>query len=413
GDPDPLINEVTVNATGSTSGSAVSDTATCSTNVVHEASLLVEKSCAPSSVPIGGTVTYTITITNDGTDDLEGITVSDSVLGSLNDSFADTFGVRGSESHDFDHVVTAQDPDPLVNTVTVEADGADSGTHVSSTAQCSTDVSHAAAIDVEKSCMPSSVPIGGTVTYTITVSNNGDDVLEGITVFDSVLGPLSDSFADTLDPGASESHDFDHVVTADDADPLENVVDVAATGIDSGDAATATASCSSDVTHAPGVAAAKTCDASAGVGDTITYNISITNTGDEPLTEVTVSDSILGDLSGSYDDTLGVGASETETFSYVVKPTDPDPLENEVTVTGVGEDSAVTASAGVACSTAVPAPPPASGGGSPATPPIALTGLDTAKGLAAVLMLLLGGTLLVFLGRQRGTRPEDDPGSAA
>jgi len=42
---------------------------------------------------------------------------------------------------------------------------------------------------------------------------------------------------------------------------------------------------------------------------------------------------VIGDISGDFDATLGVGASETRTFTYTVPDGAPDPLVNEVTAT--------------------------------------------------------------------------------
>jgi uncharacterized repeat protein (TIGR01451 family) len=67
-------------------------------------------------------------------------------------------------------------------------------------------------------------------------------------------------------------------------------------------------------------------------GDIITYTICITNCGDIDLEHITVIDTILGDLSASFSDTLAIGDSECRDFTYVMKDTDPDPLINCVTV---------------------------------------------------------------------------------
>ena len=63
------------------------------------------------------------------------------------------------------------------------------------------------------------------ITYTITVTDNGDEDLEAITVDDSLLGDLSDSFADELAVDASESHDFTYTVTANSPEPVPNESD--------------------------------------------------------------------------------------------------------------------------------------------------------------------------------------------
>ena len=79
----------------------------------------------------------------------------------------------------------------------------------------------------------------------------------------------------------------------------------------------------------------KSCTELAHVGDTVTYTITVTNTGDEDLDSVTVMDTVLGDLSAAFSDDLAVGAPNRHEFDYVVLGSDPDPLVNEVTATGL------------------------------------------------------------------------------
>jgi uncharacterized repeat protein (TIGR01451 family)/LPXTG-motif cell wall-anchored protein len=87
-----------------------------------------------------------------------------------------------------------------------------------------------------------------------------------------------------------------------------------------------------DLVH-PGLAMTKECDPGTGaVGDIITYTITITNTGDVNLENVTVMDSLLGDLSASFVDDLAVGASDTQQFTRAIEAGDANPLVNTATV---------------------------------------------------------------------------------
>ena len=104
----------------------------------------------------------------------------------------------------------------------------------------------------------------------------------------------------------------------------------------------------------PGLVVTKTCPATASAGDTITYAITIKNSGSENLNNVTVNDSILGNLTGSFSGSLAVGASQSHNFSYTVKASDPDPLVNTVTVTGVGATSGTSVTTKASCTTRVP-----------------------------------------------------------
>jgi uncharacterized repeat protein (TIGR01451 family) len=72
-------------------------------------------------------------------------------------------------------------------------------------------------------------------------------------------------------------------------------------------------------------------------GDTVTYTIQVCNCGNTTLTNVTVDDLLLGNLSASYADTLAPSACESHNFPRTVLATDPDPVVN--TVTACGQDA--------------------------------------------------------------------------
>ena len=213
GDPDPLTNTVTATGTGADSGAEASDDASCTTDITHEPGIDVTKSC-PESVPFGEDIEYTITVENTGNEPLVGVTVDDTLLGDITGDFdfdfANPFPVGEVATAVVSYTPQAGDPDPITNTVTATGTGADSGAEASDDASCTTDILNPT-IDVEKSCTELA-HVGDTVTYTITVTNTGDEDLDSVTVMDTVLGDLSASFADELAVGASESHEFDYVV---------------------------------------------------------------------------------------------------------------------------------------------------------------------------------------------------------
>ena len=82
----------------------------------------------------------------------------------------------------------------------------------------------------------------------------------------------------------------------------------------------------------PGLNVLKSCPATGSVGGSITYQITVENTGQDVLNNIHVDDTILGDLSASFADSLAGGASETHSFSYTLTGS-PDPITNVVTAT--------------------------------------------------------------------------------
>jgi uncharacterized repeat protein (TIGR01451 family) len=232
--------------------------------------------------------------------------------------------------------VTADDPDPLPNSVTATASGGISDKEVSDGDDCESDITHEPGISVTKDC-PATALVGEEVTYTITITNTGDEELTGITVEDSLLGDISNLFPTTLDVGDSGTEEVTRVVQPGE-DPVENTVTVSATGADSEETATDTASCSSNVLG-PDIQIVKDGPALAHVGDTVTYSFTVTNTGEVPLFDVTITDDrcdpgTLSDFTGDTNDNGILGLEEVwhATCTHVVEKSDEDPVPNTAVV---------------------------------------------------------------------------------
>ena len=315
-------------------------------------------------MPFGEAITYTITVQNTGNEPLDGVTVTDTLLGvisgtAFNPDLPDPLPVGNTVyTAIVSYTPVAGDPDPLTNTVTATGTGADSGVEDTDKASCTTDITHEPGIDVTKSC-PESVPFGEAIEYTITVTNTGNEALEGVTVNDTLLGDITGDFdpaiADPFPVGATTTAVVSYTPVAGDPDPLTNTVTATGTGADSGVEASDEASCTTDITHEPGIDVTKSCPESVPFGEAIEYTITVTNTGNEALEGVTVNDTLLGDITGDFDpaiaDPFPVGATTTAVVSYTPVAGDPDPLTNTVTATGTGADSGVEASDEASCTT--------------------------------------------------------------
>jgi uncharacterized repeat protein (TIGR01451 family) len=209
-------------------------------------------------------------------------------------------------------------------------------------------------VTITKTC-PDFGLVGDVLTYQIVVTNSGDEALENVVVTDTVEGQSAQPVPGaptSLAVGQSVPLTFTYTVQAGDPVDLDNLVSVTADGVDTAEAVSDTADCDTTILH-PEITVTKSCTPLAAVGDTITYTITVENTGDEDLTDVTVMDSILGDLSASFADDLAVGdPAESHQFTYVVQPGDDD-LVNVVTATGVGVTSESLVDSTAQCTTDV------------------------------------------------------------
>jgi uncharacterized repeat protein (TIGR01451 family) len=102
----------------------------------------------------------------------------------------------------------------------------------------------------------------------------------------------------------------------------------------------------------PGLNVTKSCPASATVGDTIAYSITVTNSGQDMLVDLVVSDPLLGGALPGFGASLAAGASVTKTFTYTVTGTQ-DPTTNIVTAMATGQSSGATVSDVAECVTDV------------------------------------------------------------
>jgi uncharacterized repeat protein (TIGR01451 family) len=304
--------------------------------LLAEPGIDVFKDC-PATALAGDAVTYEITVTNTGNVALSNVTVVDEIIGDLSGQFPDSLAV-GSDpvTRQVEYTPVPGDGDPVKNTVTASGDwtAGETTDSVSDTASCTTDILHPA-ITVTKSC-PQSAFVGDEISYTIRVTNPGDENLEGITVQDTILGDLSASFADTLDAGSFEEHTFSYTVGTN-PDPLVNVVTATGTGVTSKKVVGSEASCSTDVLH-PAINIVKDGPALVHVGDTITYTFTVTNPGELELFDVVLSDPICdaGTIvaGAEVDSSLAVGEVWHFSCTHLVTDTDQDPLPNTATITG-------------------------------------------------------------------------------
>jgi uncharacterized repeat protein (TIGR01451 family) len=221
-------------------------------------------------------------------------------------------------------------PGPLTNVVNVTATDSQNQP-VTGTATATVALTYTTKLDVTKEASTETAAVGSTVTYSYTVSNSGTVTINNLAMNDDKLGAITLS-ADTLAPGATATATATHLVVEGDLPgPLTNTVNV--TGTDSQNNPTSgTATATVQLTYTADLQVTKTPSATtAAIGETVTYQYAVTNTGNVTLSALTLADDKLGAITLNAD-TLAPGASATGTATHTIVEADlPGPLTNTAT----------------------------------------------------------------------------------
>ena len=196
------LNEATAAATGFTvapSGLTAKITVTSGGGV----DLSMTKADAPDPVTVGGTLTYTLTVTNNGPDPSTDSTVTDTLPAGV--TFVSATPSQGTCSQAAGTVTCTLGPlavgasatiaivvtvdatavCPLSDTATVAGVETDP-LAANNSATASTACGGGTDLAITKADAPDPVTVGGTLTYTLTVTNNGPDPSTDSTVTDTL-----------------------------------------------------------------------------------------------------------------------------------------------------------------------------------------------------------------------------------
>ncbi len=335
--PGPLINTATAQGIPPTGAAdQVTGIDSVSVTLTSNPDIEVIKEASTATANVGDTITYDYTVTNTGDVSLHSVTLTDDLLGQI--ALGKTTLAPGeSTTGSYTHLVTEDDlPGPIFNVVTAKGTPP-AGPNVADLDLAFVVLTSGPAINLVKEASVTAAGVGETITYDYTVINTGDVTLNSITLTDDMLGSISLE-ATTLAPGESTSGLATHLVAEDDLPgPLVNTATVQGippTGVT--DQVTDTVSASVDLLSNPDIAVSKEAStATANVGETITYDYTVTNTGDVTLDPVTLTDDILGEISLGTT-TLAPGESTTGSATHQVSNDDlPGPLVNVATARGV------------------------------------------------------------------------------
>jgi uncharacterized repeat protein (TIGR01451 family) len=313
---------------------------TTTTAVTSSNSISLHKTVAPATVAPGGTVTYTITLTNSG----DGLATA-----ALTDVLHPDFGPNSYSANLLVPGRTWSTDEGVTTTSFTATAPLAAGVYYNQWITATYDlapavaISHTAPVSVvaptlvlSKEAAPNPAPAGTALTYTLYVTNTGQVTLTNVVVTDTLPAHVTPGGPLAWTPG---------IITPDAVWTQTVVVDVEAgyTGTltnviqaTTGEGATGIFTQTTQVFNAA-IAVGKEANVeAASVGETITYTYQVTNTGSVTLTNVSAEDDRLGAIS-LLTTTLAPGASTAGTATYLVQESDlPGPLANTVLVTGSG-----------------------------------------------------------------------------
>jgi uncharacterized repeat protein (TIGR01451 family) len=375
-----IVNSATVSSS-TTDPDPGSNSSSVTTPVVASADLRVIKT-GPASATPGQTVAYTLSVTNDGPSDAQGVSLNDPTPAGLTFVSAaapcasgfpcalGTLAAGASTTVTVTFAVPASHSGAIVNTATVSASTADPDPG-SNSASVTTPVNASADLRLVKTG-PAAATAGENVSYTLTLSNDGPSDAQGVSLDDpapagltfvSASAPCAGGFPcaiGTLASGASTAVTVTFAVSAGQSGSIANTATAGSATADP-NPANNSSTATTPVSASADLHLVKTGPASTTAGEDVSYTLTLSNDGpsdaqgvslDDPtpsgLTFVSASAPCAGGFPCAIG-TLASGASSMVTVTFAVPAdhsgaiantatassttTDPDPSNNSSTAT--------------------------------------------------------------------------------
>jgi uncharacterized repeat protein (TIGR01451 family) len=289
--------------------------------------LTLTKADTPDPVNVGGALTYTLTVTNNGSTPATVVTLTDPLPSSV--AFNSSSTTQGSCAQSSGTVTCSLGtlnasasatvtitviPGPgaapaVTNTATVSSAEADANPADNSASATTTVTATTVDLALTKSDAPDPATVGGALTYTLTVTNNGPSTATSVVLSDPLPAALSfSSFTasqgacthsagtvtcplGTLVNGASATVTITATVGAAAVPSVTNTASVTSAESDSNTANNSASATTTVIGPTADVSVTKldTPDPVI-VGALLTYSITVSNAGPDPATTVTLTD---------------------------------------------------------------------------------------------------------------------------
>ncbi len=329
----PVTNTASVSSsTYDPNGANNSDGATAD---VPNADLAVTKTVDNPGPNVGDNVTFTVTVTNNGPDTAQAVSVGDSLPAGLTFVSANPAGAYDSgtgvwtvgdltntQTATLEIVATVVAPGSLVNTATATSSTFDPSGANSASASVN---ALPADLSIVKSVSNAAPALGDNVTFTVTVTNNGPQNATGVSVADSLPAGLTFVSANPAAPydagtgiwtigtlANGETSTLEVTATVNDPALLTNIATVSATTYDPSPANNSD-DASVDVPEVDLVVTNVVDDATPALNSNVVFTVAVTNSGPDAAEGVTVTDLlpagltfVSSDAGASYDPATGV-----------------------------------------------------------------------------------------------------------
>ena len=297
------------------------------------------------------TITYEVTVTNDGNLTVEGVTVTDELADAIlaEGESAEVGTLAPGESATLHYSYTVTETDMLAGKVMNVATATGTSTNPDDpevpvdpgTTEDPVETPRPSLFASKTASDPAdgkTFQLGEKIAYTVEVINNGNVTITGIVVSDKLEGATLDEGqtdeAITLAPGESATLRYSYTVTEADlvagnvtnvatatgTDPEGNPVETEATTTVTTEEAASSLDVAKTIVSTPadGKAYAE--------GETVKFEVAVTNTGNQTLKNVKVVDKLAGAVlaQGESDliESLAPGASATLHYSYTITADD-------------------------------------------------------------------------------------------
>ena len=360
------------------------NTTASATETPQQADLVLSKTVDDPAPNVGATITYTVTLSDNGPDSATDVVVADPLPSGLfflgataNAGVYDplsglwtvgTVATTRPESLRIRAMVTA--PTTAVNMATISHADQFDPNPANNTATTS-DVPQQADLSVTKAVSDPAPDVGGAITYTITLTDNGPDAATGVIVQDVL--PAGVGFVSAV-PGQGLYDPATGVWTAGDlangssttliihatvlgASPSTNTVMISHSDQFDPNPANNTASTTVTPRQADLFVTKSVSNPTPNVGDTVTFIVTVGDNGPNDATGVAVQDILPAGLTfvsatvtaGSYDatsgawDVGGVMTSAAQVLTIRATVTSPSPTVNTATISGADQFDPVSA----------------------------------------------------------------------